>query len=843
MSNLEEEEMENHQQTEEIEEAEGNEEINEKENEDNDQILNNTIIESLITRTKKLQEENAQLKQDIENISTSNKGNALQYFTNIRKEIFTKIDTLNKQIQDFNKNKIIENKKQKRDMEYINGQLNEATELNKNLKAQLENLTNEIEQNDNIIKQEENVELKNLPNNDQVEDLDEKINSLTAEITKNEYLIKDQTETINELQETYETQTKELNEQYEDIKNKYHNLLGSAEIIEDQLDKDFSEKTKEFQKNMENNIYALTKKLLYSNNNLSQKNLEKENLKQQCIGQIEQKNSEITDLKNQIKEYQTKYELLYKLSIDQLNKFGNNYAKFKTTFFNREKDCINVYNYYKDMMEQYNKPLLDEENPNNKLEKDYHEKASAVINLQQENEKLLSDLENIKQKKYKESKEIRSEINTNVDKNDRKINDLIKKEKDLSTKIKKFSGLYNDLVQRNANIEKLSKENKHILNENKLMENKIFNYFNNIGGDDDISGIKLKIKKLEEEAAYKDEVLNNYEEMFKGDLSEMEEQDEVRDDVIKRLKTQIEGLKGQIDKLNQTKSNMDNYYKNQISELKNQMKSIIFENNNLRDTNQIIHNGIISQNQKTVDSWQKVYKDMKNQFNSQNDIQSLITAFNHTNSALLKIKEFNDEKELKKLREEANEKEKQINDLKEIKYDAENKLRQNIQNMTQTIQEKLKIYNELNEKKNQILKEFDKNVEEFNKINENKLNYSNNELNGIEENKKKLVELSQNMEEQKLKEIQEIKIQIKDLENQIKEENEKYLNDVKDIKNNNDEQLKIIKDREDYITKQTDIVFNNLKSVANQNEKAVEALRQENQQLKNQNYTLSKRLS
>ena len=843
MSNLEEEEMENHQQTEEIEEAEGNEEINEKENEDNDQILNNTIIESLVTRTKKLQEENAQLKQDIENISTSNKGNALQYFTNIRKEIFTKIDTLNKQIQDFNKNKIIENKKQKRDMEYINGQLNEATELNKNLKAQLENITNEIQQNDNIIKHEENVELKNLPNNDQVEDLDEKINSLTAEITKNEYLIKDQTETINELQETYETQTKELNEQYEDIKNKYHNLLGSAEIIEDQLDKDFSEKTKEFQKNMENNIYALTKKLLYSNNNLSQKNLEKENLKQQCIGQIEQKNSEITDLKNQIKEYQTKYELLYKLSIDQLNKFGNNYAKFKTTFFNREKDCINVYNYYKDMMEQYNKPLLDEENPNNKLEKDYHEKASAVINLQQENEKLLSDLENIKQKKYKESKEIRSEINTNVDKNDRKINDLIKKEKDLSTKIKKFSGLYNDLIQRNANIEKLSKENKHILNENKLMENKIFNYFNNIGGDDDISGIKLKIKKLEEEAAYKDEVLNNYEEMFKGDLSEMEEQDEVRDDVIKRLKTQIEGLKGQIDKLNQTKSNMDNYYKNQISELKNQMKSIIFENNNLRDTNQIIHNGIISQNQKTVDSWQKVYKDMKNQFNSQNDIQSLITAFNHTNSALLKIKEFNDEKELKKLREEANEKEKQINDLKEIKYDAENKLRQNIQNMTQTIQEKLKIYNELNEKKNQILKEFDKNVEEFNKINENKLNYSNNELNGIEENKKKLVELSQNMEEQKLKEIQEIKIQIKDLENQIKEENEKYLNDVKDIKNNNDEQLKIIKDREDYITKQTDIVFNNLKSVANQNEKAVEALRQENQQLKNQNYTLSKRLS
>ena len=94
--------------------------------------------------------------------------------------------------------------------------------------------------------------------------------------------------------------------------------------------------------------------------------------------------------------------------------------------------------------------------------------------------------------------------------------------------------------------------------------------------------------------------------------------------------------------------------------------------------------------------------------------------------------------------------------------------------MTQTIQEKLKIFNELKKKKKIILEEFDKSVDEFSKINETKLNYSNNELNGIEENKKKLVELSQNMEEQKLKEIQEIKIQIKDLENQIKEDNEKY---------------------------------------------------------------------
>ena len=838
------EEEENQPQTEEIEEPEANEDQNEKETEENEQALNNTIVESLINRSKNLQEENAQLKSDIEKISASSKGSALEYFTSIRKEIFNNIEELNTQIKEFDKKKIAESKKTKRDMEYINGQLNEATELNQNLKEQLEALQNEIEYHDNMIKKEENVELKNLPNNDRLEELDYQINSLNAEITKNDYIIKDQTELINELQETLETQTKELNEQYEDIKNKYHNLLGSSEITEDQLDKDFNEKTKEFKKNMENNIYILTKKLLNSNNDLSQKNLDKENFKQQCENQIEQKNIEINDLKNKIRTVQSNYELLYKLNIDELSKFGNNYAKFKQSFFNREKEYINVSNYYKNMMEQYNKPLLDEENPNNKLEKEYHEKASTVINLQQENDKLALDAENLKQKKYKESNQIRNEIANNVNNTDKKISELIKKEKELSTKIKKFSGLYNELTQRNTNIEKLSKENKHILNENKLMENKIFNHFNSMGGEDDVQALILKIKKLEEEGLYKDEVLTNYEEMFKEDLSDVEEdQEEVRDDVIRRLKNQVEGLKGQIDKLNQTKSNMDNYYTNQITDLKIKMRSIIDENNNLRDTNQIFENNLISQNQKSVDSWQKVFKDMKKQFNSQNDIQSLISAFNNTTNGLLKIKEFAEEKELKKLREEANEKEKQINDLKEIKNEGENKYRKNIQEMTQTIQEKLKIFNDLNNKKQTILNEFEKNLDEFSKINENKLNYSNNELENIDQNKNKLIELSQNMKGEKMKEIQGLKGQIKDLETQIKEQNEKYFDEIKDIKTNCDEQLKIIKDREDYITKQTDIVSNNLKSVANQNEKAVEALRQENQQLKNKNFTLSKKLS
>ena len=287
---------------------------------------------------------------------------------------------------------------------------------------------------------------------------------------------------------------------------------------------------------------------------------------------------------------------------------------------------------------------------------------------------------------------------------------------------------------------------------------------------------------------------------------------------------------------------MDNYYTNEISQLKSKMISLINENNELRNAKHVTENDMMKSQQKIVDSWLQVYKEFKNCFNSINDVQNLINLFGNTNNNLLKIKDFPDEKELRKLRDDAKTKEKQIKELNEIKDREENKNRKSIQDMISLIQEKLKTYNELTDKKNSIIPDIDGTIDEFVKINENKLNYGNNEIGGIEENKKKWTDLIGFMKGQKLVEIEELKNHIKELEEQIKNDDEKYLNEIQEVKNNCDEQLKIIKDREDYITKQTDIVSNNLKSLANQNEKAVEALRQENQQLKSKNYTLSKRL-
>ena len=832
------EEEEGQIQTEEVEEGNENEEVNEKENEE---IVNSTVIESLVARIKKLEEENHQLKEDIEKISSHEKG-ALDYYTNIRKEIFFKIEELNKKIKEFDKNKVIESKKTKKELDYINGQIKEASSLNQSLKEQLESIQNNIEENDNQLKKEENVELKNLPNNDKIEELDYHINSLTSEITKNDYLIKDQKEAIKGLQEMLDSQTKTLNEKLSHIKNKYHNLLGSSKITEDYFDRDFNEKTEEFKKDMENNIYQLTKKLLYSNSDLQKENVEKENLRQKCENDIEAKNNQISELKNKIKNIQTNYELLYRLCIDQLSKYNENYSKFKSNFFEREKDFINVSNYYKDMMSQYNKPLLDKENENNKLENEYHENASKVIDLQNETDSLHLELDNLKQKQLNQSSDIRKQISNNVATNDNKLSDLIKKQKDLTQKIKKFKTFFNEVTQKNQTIEKLSKENKALVNENKNLENKLAKFYNSKGGDDDIDTIKLKIKRLEQDSLYKDEAIKNYEEMFKEDISEMEEQDEVRDDVIKRLKNQVEGLKNQIDKLLQTKTNMDNYYNNEISELKLKMITLINENKELRKKNQSAQNDLATKKQKVVDSWTKLFKEFKKCFNSINDVQNLITKFSSTNNFLTKAKDFKDEKELKKLREEANNKEKQIKELNEIKNKEENKFRKSIQDMTKIIQEKLAVFNELNNKKNSIVSEIEEQTSEMIKINENKANYGNSEISGIEENKKKLIDLIDVMKGEKLVEIENLKNQIKALEEQIKNDDEKYFNEMQEIKLNCDEQLKIIKDREDYITKQTDIVCNNLKSLANQNEKAVEALRQENQQLKNKNYTLSKKL-
>ena len=205
------------------------------------------------------------------------------------------------------------------------------------------------------------------------------------------------------------------------------------------MDRYYIEKTEEFKKDMEDNIYQLTKKLLYSNDDVQKKNKEKEkeNLRQKCENDIENKNNEINKYKHEIKNIHRNYELLYKLCIEQLSKFNDNYSKFKTNFFNLEKYFINVSNYYKDMMNQYNKPLLDKENPNNKLESEYHENDSKVVNLQQANDSLYLEIENLKKKQFNQSSDIRKEISTNVT-NDNKLSNIIKKQKELAQKIKKF---------------------------------------------------------------------------------------------------------------------------------------------------------------------------------------------------------------------------------------------------------------------------------------------------------------------------------------------------------------------------------------------------------------------
>ena len=57
------------------------------------------------------------------------------------------------------------------------------------------------------------------------------------------------------------------------------------------------------------------------------------------------------------------------------------------------------------------------------------------------------------------------------------------------------------------------------------------------------------------------------------------------------------------------------------------------------------------------------------------------------------------------------------------------------------MKEKLKTYNVINGKKGLIISEIDENSKELIKVNENKINYGNNEVSGIEENKKKLIDL------------------------------------------------------------------------------------------------------
>ena len=847
MEHYEEEEEQEHPQTEEVENEDAEnvaENENEAENEEDaamEEEVKQKILENLYTRAKQLELENSRLKDDIQKINTYSQQSALEYYVSLRKDLFLKIEENNKKIKNFEKMQHNENKDIEKQLKYLESQLNEATELNKILKEQHQSILEEIENKKNQLKEDNNVQLTNLPNHSRIEELEYQINAINADITKKTYLIKDQKETIEELQEKLNNQTKELNDKLENSKNQYYGLLGTSEISEDNLDKAFKEKTEEFKKDMQKNIYQLTKKVLASKIDENKKCFEIFHDKTGYEKELNNKNEEIKKYKNDIQNIQTNYELLFKLCTDQLNKFSNNYSKFKTSYFNREKDFIKICNYYIDMLNQYNKPLIDNENPKNKIEKEYHTNVSKVIELQKKAESLINKINEIKQKREEKNQLVKKQITDGISNIDNKVKTTDTKQKDLSQKIKKFSEFYNEVCKKQKKIDNLSKENKNLFNKNKDLISQLNKYLSNINNQNDIEDLKLKINKIEQDFLYKDEALKNYEEMFRED-SEMEEQDEVRDDVLKRLKLQVTGLKSQIEKLILTKTHMDNYYSKEIDTLKNKLNLLINENIELKNFSENTEIETITKQQNAVDLWLQEFKEFKECYNSPNDIQNLIKKFCLTMENLKNISDYKNEIELKKLTSEVHLKEKQLKTIKENKELENSKNKKKIENVQKQIFEKVKLYDDLANKRDLLITDIGNSTNDTKKINEKKNNDNENELNGISEQKmiiQKIIDENNNL---KLPLFSGLRNKIKELENQVKDKSENYLNSIKEIKETSDEQLKIIKDREDYITKQTDIVSNNLKSVANQNERAVSALRQENQQIKDKNYTLSKKL-
>ncbi len=206
--------------------------------------------------------------------------------------------------------------------------------------------------------------------------------------------------------------------------------------MEEKYDKMQNAKTEEFRKVMGDNIYNLNKKILYSKDDLQRRNNETNNSKSNYENTLKEKDNQIMNLKNKIRETQTNNELLYKLCSEQLKRFINNYDKVKNLYIDREKEMINVSNYYVDIMNEYTKPLTDTEHPNNVLEKDYHKNASTVIDLYNKNDELMKQIEELIKQRVNESDGTQRKIAEGANDVDNKLKNIETKQKDLGGKMR-----------------------------------------------------------------------------------------------------------------------------------------------------------------------------------------------------------------------------------------------------------------------------------------------------------------------------------------------------------------------------------------------------------------------
>ena len=813
---------------------------------------NKKEIETLMEQVKQLEAENQNLYSSILKFGSKKNKQSLEYYVRLRKDLMLEQSKLVQKLSELELEKAKENEDIEKKMNFLKGKISELNEENKTLKLQIEESNKEHEKKNNIISKRK-VELKNEVDKNKIEKLENEVNNLINKLDEKEIMVQGQKEQIDNLQLKIENLNETMGAKISDIQLQYNNLYSASKQNEENFTKLYEDKENNLKDNIQSNKYQLEKKLVQSKNLIDNIQAETSILNNIHLSEMQKKETEINNLKNNLSNINRIYNAFVKLCGDNDEKIKNNIKQMKEIYMEREQQMMDSSKTYVNSMNNYGEAIKEAKNNKNLIDSDLIENQVLIGKLNEKKKKLeneINELSNLKQEIIGENIEgIKSKIKTIED----NIIGLNEKQNEFTTEIKKVND-FNIYLKKNNNI--MNSLQQSIEKHKKIKEN-LQNKMTKINiGDDNLENLKNKLKTLQQENLAKDENIKKYEKMFEDVVKNVDMQEEIRTDVLKRLGRQISNYKAQIDKLLESKDNMESLYLNETKSLKETMEFLKQENEELKKESQTLENESEA-NQKNNELCNQEYKAFKESLKLILDIGNKIPDFDksveeikNTRTELLKD-------EMVKTKENIKLKNKEIKELKEYICDKTN--RTSIKSQSNTLNKKKKVSeNELGE----IIKNIKLKVKIYNALVDRK----QKEVNGLEENIKLikdynkfskkcgenqelLCEENKIMTDEMINDLsglnefeQELKGQVEFLNQKIISNKDNHENNVLIINNNTNQQLNNIKERESYIVKQSEQITDGLKKVANQKKNAVDLLKKENQQLKNRNYIINKKL-
>ena len=813
---------------------------------------NKKEIETLMEQVKQLEAENQNLYSSILKFGSKKNKQSLEYYVRLRKDLMLEQSKLVQKLSELELEKAKENEDIEKKMNFLKGKISELNEENKTLKLQIEESNKEHEKKNNIISKRK-VELKNEVDKNKIEKLENEVNNLINKLDEKEIMVQGQKEQIDNLQLKIENLNETMGAKISDIQLQYNNLYSASKQNEENFTKLYEDKENNLKDNIQSNKYQLEKKLVQSKNLIDNIQAETSILNNIHLSEMQKKETEINNLKNNLSNINRIYNAFVKLCGDNDEKIKNNIKQMKEIYMEREQQMMDSSKTYVNSMNNYGEAIKEAKNNKNLIDSDLIENQVLIGKLNEKKKKLeneINELSNLKQEIIGENIEgIKSKIKTIED----NITGLNEKQNEFTTEIKKVND-FNIYLKKNNNI--MNSLQQSIEKHKKIKEN-LQNKMTKINiGDDNLENLKNKLKTLQQENLAKDENIKKYEKMFEDVVKNVDMQEEIRTDVLKRLGRQISNYKAQIDKLLESKDNMESLYLNETKSLKETIEFLKQENEELKKESQTLENESEA-NQKNNELCNQEYKTFKESLKLILDIGSKIPDFDksveeikNTRTELLKD-------EMVKTKENIKLKNKEIKELKEYICDKTN--RTSIKSQSNTLNKKKKVSeNELGE----IIKNIKLKVKIYNALVDRK----QKEVNGLEENIKLikdynkfskkcgenqelLCEENKIMTDEMINDLsglnefeQELKGQVEFLNQKIISNMDNHENNVLIINNNTNQQLNNIKERESYIVKQSEQITDGLKKVANQKKNAVDLLKKENQQLKNRNYIINKKL-